>query len=184
LLTSGGYFTGEAETCQILIRLLLFVFIGFASFIFFCSGIEAGACSSNRTGDDLLRCLRAVPESSRKICLAHWPKSKCRKIWQLYQAEGMKLESENTLELLELLRQEPRPPTLPGRLERLVHRCINCRRGPLWKINQLFRHIERTWQQVSDDTAERTNNATDRIIGLDYKIRAKTGRGFKAWPKD
>ena len=32
-------------------------------------------------------------------------------------------------------------------------------------------------------TADRTNNATERIIGLDYKIRAKTMRCFKDWEK-
>jgi hypothetical protein len=28
-----------------------------------------------------------------------------------------------------------------------------------------------------------TNNATERIIGLTFKIRSKTMRGFKAWQK-
>ena len=97
--------------------------------------------------------------------------------------EGLKFESENMLELLELLRAEPRPPTVPDRLERLVRRYINCRRGLHWKVNQLLQHVERTWQKVSCEQGDRTNNDTERIIGLDYKIRAKTMRGFKAWPK-
>lgn len=87
------------------------------------------------------------------------------------------------LELLELLRAEPRPPRLPEGVERLVRRYINCRRGLHWKINQLLQHIERTWEHVSTDGADRTNNATERVIGLNYKIRAKTMRGFKAWEK-
>ena len=87
------------------------------------------------------------------------------------------------LELLELLRAEPRPPRLPERVERLVRRYINCRRGLHWKINQLLQHIERTWEHVSTDEADRTNNTTERVIGLNYKIRAKTTRGFKSWDK-
>jgi len=127
-----------------------------------------------------------VPEEKHKICLAHWRKSKCRRTYDLYRrlkADGMGFESENMLELLELLRAEPRPPTVPDELERLVRRFINCRRGLHWKVNQLLQHIERTWQKVSSDEADRTNNATERIIGLDYKIRAKTVRGFKSWDK-
>jgi hypothetical protein len=95
----------------------------------------------------------------------------------------MRFESQNMLELLELLHQEPRPPTVPAALERLVRRYINCRRGLLWRVNQLLQHVERTWQQVSSDPRDRTNNTTERIIGLDYKIRTKTMRGFKAWDK-
>jgi len=74
-------------------------------------------------------------------------------------------------------------PTVPDELERLIRHFINCRRGLHWKVNQLLQHIERTWQNVSSDEADRTNNATERIIGLDYKIRAKTMRGFKSWDK-
>jgi len=80
------------------------------------------------------------------------------------------------LQLLELLKQEPRPPTLPGKLETLVRRYINCRRGLYWKINQLLQHIERTWEHVSSDCGARTNNTTERIIGLNCKIRARTMR--------
>jgi len=129
---------------------------------------------------------RIVPEDSRKICLAHWRKSKCRRAWQLYRqlkAEGMQFEAGDMLKLLELLKAEPRPPTLPEVLEKLVRRYINCRRGLHWKINQLLQHTERTWEHVSTDAGDRTNNATERIIGLNYKIRAKTMRGFKAWDK-
>jgi len=127
-----------------------------------------------------------VPEEKHQICLAHWRKSKCRRTYDLYRrlkTEGMGFESENMLELLELLRAEPRPPTVPDELERLECRFISCRRGLHRKVNQLLQHIERTWQKVSSDEADRTNNAIERIIGLDYKIRAKTVRGFKSWDK-
>ena len=146
--------------------------------------VEVGA-EQLRT-DELSVYDRIVRQGSRKICLAHWRKSKCRRAWQLerqLKAEGMKFESENMLELLQLLKQEPRPPTVPDRLERLVRRYINCRRGVLWKVNQLLQHIERTWDQVSCDSGDRTNNTTERIIGLDYKIRAKTMRVFKSLSK-
>jgi hypothetical protein len=129
---------------------------------------------------------KIVPEGSRKICLAHWRKSKCRRTWQLYRqlkAEGMQFEAADMLKLLELLKAEPRPPTLPEAVEKLVRRYINCRRGLLWKVNQLLQHIERTWEHVSSDELDRTNNATERIIGLNYKIRVKMMRGSKAWPK-
>lgn len=129
---------------------------------------------------------RIVPEDSHKICLAHWRKSKCNRAWQLYrqlQAEGLKFEGSDMMKLLELLKAEPRPPTLPEAVEKLVRRYINCRRGLLWKVNQLLQHIERTWEHVSCDVGDRTNNTTERIIGLSYKIRVKTARGFKAWDK-
>jgi len=35
----------------------------------------------------------------------------------------------------------------------------------------------------SSDESDRTNNSTERITGLDYKIRARTMRGFKSWSK-
>jgi len=83
------------------------------------------------------------------------------------------------LELIELLCQEPRQATLPEKAERLVRRYINCRKSTLFKVNQLLQHIERTWWDVSSDEGDRTNNATERIIGVDYKIWAKTMRGAK-----
>lgn len=129
---------------------------------------------------------KIVPQGFHTICLAHWRKSKCRRAWQLYRqlkAEGMGFEASDMLRLLELLKQEPRPPNLPEAVEKLVRRYINCRKGTLWKVNQLLQHIERSWEDVSGDGFDRTNNATERIIGLDYKIRAKTTRGFKAWDK-
>lgn len=36
---------------------------------------------------------------------------------------------------------------------------------------------------VSDDPVDPTNNATERIIGLNLKIRSKTMRGFKSQRK-
>jgi hypothetical protein len=95
----------------------------------------------------------------------------------------MQFEAQDMLKLLELLKAEPRPPTLPEAIERLVRRYINCRKGLLWRVNQLLQHIERTWELVSNDRYDRTNNTTERIIGLNYKIRVKTMRGSKAWPK-
>lgn len=129
---------------------------------------------------------KIVPQGRRKICLAHWRKSKCRRARQLYRqlkAEGMLFEAGDMLKLLELLKAEPRPPTLPEAVEKFVRRYINCRRGLLWKVNQLLQHIERTWEMVSSDVVDRTNNATERLIGLNYKIRARSSRGFKAWDK-
>ena len=127
-----------------------------------------------------------VPQEHHSICLAHWRKSKCRRARQLarqLKQEGLQFESQDMLKLIELLRQDPRPPTLPEAVEKLVRRYINCRRGTLWKVNQLLQHIERTWGRISSDEGDRTNNATERIIGLNYKIRAKTMRGFKSIDK-
>lgn len=76
-------------------------------------------------------------------------------------------------------RQEPRPPTFPESIEKLVRRYIKCRKGTLWKVNQLLQHIEQSWQHVSSDEGDRTNDATEQIIGLGYKIRAKMMRGLK-----
>jgi len=86
-------------------------------------------------------------------------------------------------QLLQLLRAEPRSATLPEQIERLVRRYINCHRGLHGKVNQLLQHIERTWQRVSSEEADRTNNVTERIIGLDYKIRVNTMRGSKSIDK-
>ena len=49
----------------------------------------------------------------------------------------------------------------------------------LWKANQLLQHIEQRWDHVGSDGGDRTNNATERIIGLYYKIRIKTTLGLK-----
>jgi len=124
-----------------------------------------------------------VPEDQHRICLAHWRKSKGKRAYDLYRqalAEERPLEAQSMQRLLELLRLKPRPPTVPEELERLVMRYSRCRRGLLWKINQLLQHVERTWAKVSDDPVDATNNATERLIGLTFKIRAKTMRGFKA----
>lgn len=121
-----------------------------------------------------------------RICVAHWLKSKCRRAWDLarrFRAEGMIYEAEKMLELKALLHRYRNSPHVPEQIERLVRRFINCRCGSLWKANQLLQHIERTWAQVSRDPADATNNATERVIGLTYKIRAKTMRGFKSWDK-
>ena len=123
-----------------------------------------------------------VDQLAHKICLAHWRKSKCKRARELHcelKKEGLQFESENMLKLLELLRQEPRTAMLPEKAERLVRRYINCRKGTLFKVNLLLQHIERTWGDINSDEDDRTNNATERLIGLDYKIRAKTMRGAK-----
>lgn len=127
-----------------------------------------------------------VPEGRHRICLAHWRKSKGKRAYDLARraaAEGAELEVRSMRELLELLRLEPRPPKPPPQLEQLVMRYIRCRKGLLWKINQLLQHVERTWTLVSDDPVDGTNNATERVIGLTFKIRAKTMRGFKSKAK-
>ena len=73
--------------------------------------------------------------------------------------------------------------TCPQELEGFVRRYINARKGLPWKVNQLLQHVERTWQKVSDDRVDATNNVTERIIGLSFKIRSKTMRGFKSQAK-
>jgi transposase-like protein len=121
-----------------------------------------------------------------RICLAHWLKSKCKRAWDLsrqFASEGLLYESETMLELKRLLHEKWSSSRLPEEIERLVRRFINCRRGTHWKANQLLQHIERTWPYVSRGPGDPTNNATERIIGLTYKIRAKTMRGFKSWDK-
>ena len=128
----------------------------------------------------------SVPEEQHRLCLTHWRKSKGKRAFDLHRlavAEKAVLEAQTMRELLELLRLQPRSPTVPEELERLVRRYINARRGLPWKVNQLLQHVERTWSKVSDDPADPTNNATERMIGLTFKIRAKTMRGFKAMHK-
>jgi len=132
--------------------------------------------------DELSVYNRIVPEEQHKLCSFHWRRSKCRRAWQLYrqlQTKGMDFEAGDMLKLLELLKVEPWPAKLPEAIEKLVRRYINCRRGVLYQVNQLLQHIERTWQYVSSDFGDRTNNTTERLIGLDYKIRVKTMRGLK-----
>jgi len=124
-----------------------------------------------------------VPEGSHRLCLTHWRKSKGKRAWDLQRqalAEERPLEAQSMQRLLELLRQKPRPPTVPEELTVLVRRYIHCRKGLLWEINKLLQHVERTWEAVSDDPVDPTNNVTERIIGLTLKIRAKTMRGFKS----
>jgi hypothetical protein len=120
------------------------------------------------------------------ICQAHWLKSKCRRAYEIsrqLKAEGLSYESQTMLELRQLLHDKRSSPTVPAEVERLVRRFINCRRGTLWKVNQLLQHIERSWSSVAHGPGDPTNNVTERIIGLTYKIRAKTMRGFKSWDK-
>lgn len=127
-----------------------------------------------------------VDEDNHKICLAHWRKSKIKRVSEMHrQAKVERLEyaAKDMLDLISMLRQDPMPQKIPEAVEKLVRRYSNCRNGVLWKINQLMQHIERTWEKVGGDFGVRTNNATERIIGLDYKIRAKTMRGFKNWQK-
>lgn len=136
--------------------------------------------------DELSVYKHVVDEEDHKICLAHWLKSKCKRAADLarqFRAEGMLYESETMLELKRLLHEKWSLPQLPEQIERLVRRFINCRKGLLWKANQLLQHIEWSWSSISRDPADPTNNVTERIIGLDYKIRTKTMRGFKNWDK-
>jgi len=125
-------------------------------------------------------------EDRHSICQAHWLKSKCKRasdLSRLLKAEGLLYESQTMIELKQMLHQYRDWPCLPEPIERLVRRFINCHRGSLWKVNQLLQHIERTWQRVAHGSGDATNNVTERVIGLTYKIRAKTMRGFKSWDK-
>jgi transposase-like protein len=127
-----------------------------------------------------------VDQQHHKICLAHWRKSKVRRAFELhrqFKVEGLEYAAKDMLELIALLRQDPMPQKIPDSIEKLVRRYINCRSGTLWKANQLLQHIERTWDRVSKDGTDRTNNATERLIGLNYKIRTKMMRGFKSKSK-
>jgi transposase-like protein len=127
-----------------------------------------------------------VPEERHRLCLTHWRKSKGKRASDLHRqavSEGAVLEAQTTEELLALLRKKPRAPTVPEELDRLVRRYINAHRGLPGKVNQLLQHVERTWEKVSDDPVDPTNNVTERMIGLTFKIRAKTTRGFKAMHK-
>lgn len=127
-----------------------------------------------------------VPEGRHRLCLTHWRKSKGKRAYDLARqamAQGRPLEAESMRRLLELLRLKPRPPRPPPELEWLVVRYSRCRKGLLWQINKLLQHVERTWSKVSDDPVDATNNATERIIGLTFKIRSKTMRGFKSMHK-
>jgi len=127
-----------------------------------------------------------VPDGHHRLCLTHWRKSKGKRAFDLHRqaiAEGAVLEAQTLQELLALLRKKPRAPTVPEELERLVRRYIHARKGLPWKVNQLLQHVERTWAKVSDDPVDPTNNMTERMIGLTFKIRSKTMRGFKAMHK-
>jgi hypothetical protein len=142
-----------------------------------------GACEL-RTDELSVYDHTAAPQHT--ICLAHWLKSKCRRAWELarlFEAAGMKYEAQTMRELIELLHRYRAAAQFPEAIERLVRRFINCREGLLWKANQLLQHIERTWSSVSRGPGDPTNNVTERLIGLTYKIRAKTMRGFKSWDK-
>jgi hypothetical protein len=127
-----------------------------------------------------------VDEEHHKICLAHWRKSKLKRAYEIHRQlkmEGLEYAAKDMIDLSALLRQDPMPQKIPESIDKLIRRYISCRSGVLWKVNQLLQHIERTWHKVNKDGPDRTNNATERLIGLDYKIRAKTMRGFKSWPK-
>jgi len=68
-----------------------------------------------------------VDQIFHKVCPAHWRKSKCKRTRELYcelKKEGLQFNAENMLELVRLLCHEPRPATLPEKVERLVRRYI------------------------------------------------------------
>jgi len=124
-----------------------------------------------------------VEEGAHRLCLTHWRKSKGKRCVDLY-AEGVKagrvMAAGSMGLLLKILRREPRAASVPRELRWLVGRYARKRKGLGWKINKLLEHVERTWEKVSDDPHDATNNVTERIIGLSFKIRAKTMRGFKS----
>ena len=129
---------------------------------------------------------RAAEGIEHTICLAHWLKSKCRRAWELarqFAAKGLLYESEMMLELKRLLHEKWQSPQLPEEIERLIRRFINCHRGIHGKANQLLQHIERTWPYIGRGPGDPTNNVTERVIGLTYKIRSRTMREFKSWDK-
>ena len=64
-----------------------------------------------------------------------------------------------------------------------VRRHIHAHRDLPWKANHSLQHVERMCRKVSDAPADPTHNAPERLIGLTFKIRAKTMRGFKAMHK-
>ena len=105
-----------------------------------------------------------VPEGRHRLCLTHLRKSKGKRAFDgtAARAEEAVLEAQTMEEL-----------------SRLVRRYINAHRGLPWKVNQLLQHVERTWQKVSSDPVDPTNNATERVIGLTFNIRAKTMRGLE-----
>ena len=122
-------------------------------------------------------------EGAHRLCLTHWRKSKGKRCVDLYAeaARGARVTAAGAMrKLLEILRRDPREPSVPRDLRRLVRRYVRKRKGLNWKINKLLEHVERTWEKVSDDPHDATNNVTERIIGLSFKIRAKTMRGFKS----
>ena len=106
------------------------------------------------------------------------------------RAEGLFYESQTMLELnllrqvrstaRQLLHDRWSSPTVPAEIERFVMRFINCHRGTPWKVNQLLQHIERSWPYLARGSGDPMNNVTERVIGLTYKIWAKTMRGFKS----
>ena len=124
-----------------------------------------------------------------ELCAAHWLKSKQCRVRQLREqacASGRTPDLVGLDELREILRHRPRSHDPPEELMRLVRRYIGCRApkrgGPAslpYRIKQLLLHVERTWSRVSR-APDPTNNTTERLIGLCYKIRAKTMRGFKS----
>jgi hypothetical protein len=127
-----------------------------------------------------------VPEGQHRLCQTHWLKSKGKRAYDLLHeavATGAELEVKALQELMALLRKKPRAPTAPEELSCLVRKYIYARKGLPWKVNQLLQHVERTWEKVSDDPVDPTNNVTERMIGLSSKIRSKTMRGFKSMHK-
>jgi hypothetical protein len=127
-----------------------------------------------------------VEDGSRAICLAHWLKSKCKRAYDLSRQARPKdcfMSRRRCWSSSSYCMTGWPSPTVPAEIERLVRRFISCRRGTLWKINQLLQHIERSWPYVGRIGPDPTNNATERAIGLTYKIRDKTMRGFKSRQK-
>jgi hypothetical protein len=64
-----------------------------------------------------------VDESNHKICLAHWRKSKMKRVLEIQRQmkmEGLKYAAKDMMDLSALLRQDPMPQKIPERIEKLV----------------------------------------------------------------
>jgi hypothetical protein len=130
--------------------------------------------------DELLTYERVIAQQHHYLCTTHFKKNKLRRVRELQKQAKSKRLQDDLQEMELLLREVPaegqeRARRLYQRQKRMKRSKKGKRASPAARFKQLAREVYEKWERVW----HYTNNATERVIGLSLKIRAKQMRGFK-----
>jgi transposase-like protein len=123
--------------------------------------------------------------AEHRLCEAHWKKSKQIRI-ALLRTQAQQRGYRQWVEDLEALSGlvGDRPAGGPKQIQLIHRRYLKYRSagpGGRWSLGYHMRmltlHLMETWDRLGSG-GQRTNNTTERLIGLLLKIRSRTMRGF------